>query len=32
MNLYSGGEDVSSIYDSLGIVIKELSIIAKTFT
>lgn len=25
INLYSGGEDVASIYDSLGIVIKELS-------
>lgn len=27
MNLYSGGEDAASIYDSLGIVIKELALL-----
>jgi DNA repair protein RecN (Recombination protein N) len=27
MNLYSGGEDTTSIYDSLGIVIKELALV-----
>lgn len=27
MNLYSGGEDAASIYDSLGIVVKELALL-----